>query len=708
MSPTLRTRLLASALLALSACSGDGQSAPDTGDTDGSGDTGVPGDTDGSGDTGVPDDTDGSGDSGGEACPEHPVWTGDAANPDCDALNDGHCMFPWPSSLYLVADPTTETSRRLRFRASAMPENFQAVRIDATPYARLDGYSVGTPIMARFARLDISSMATDHDLAPSLAADAPILLFEVAPDGSLSRVPYWVELDAQQPDTDAKTLFVRPGVILDEATRYIVAMRNLRDTDGAAIEPSYAFRMLRDGTPRCDARVADRAIAFEDIFARLSDAGVDRGSLQLAWDFNTMSSDAMHRDILSIRDQMLAKLAAESQPLTVTEVEEFTPEQNDTIAFEVRGTFRVPNYTTERTFYQGDEGVTGYVLNRDATGAVTQNTEAPWLEQPFWIRVPRSALDGTPHRLVQYGHGLLGSGDEVGAGYNGKIANDHKYIFFATNWIGMAEEDFGRTNFVVFELSRFVWLAERLQQGVVNFLGLARQMKQQAGALEALSSRGVVVDDSELYYSGISQGGIFGATYMALSTDVTRGHLGVPGQNYSTLLHRSVDFEEFFVALRGAYRTPQNIAVCLGLIQLLWDSTDPVSFYRHIKAEPFAGTPTHDVLAGPARGDYQVSPTTMEVVARSGFGIGAMANWDDEYPVSLATETPYPHVGSGIVLWRFGNAWPPPGNAPPPEDELGDPHSKPRRQANHNAQMDHFFRTGEIIDVCGGDGCQPD
>jgi hypothetical protein len=74
--------------------------------------------------------------------------------------------------------------------------------------------------------------------------------------------------------------------------------------------------------------------------------------------------------------------------------------------------------------------------------------------------------------------------------------------------------------------------------------------------------------------------------------------------------------------------------------------------------------------------------------------------------VPLVTPVPYPQTGSGIVLYGFGNPWPRPGNHPP-MDDVGDPHGKPRELAWHNEQMFHFFRTGEIEDVCGGDGCTP-
>jgi hypothetical protein len=104
-------------------------------------------------------------------------------------------------------------------------------------------------------------------------------------------------------------------------------------------------------------------------------------------------------------------------------------------------------------------------------------------------------------------------------------------------------------------------------------------------------------------------------------------------------------------------------------------------------------------------------------------------------PVALVAAQPFPYVGSGMVLWDFGTPWPLPGNVPPQADDAGpcgdggkckesfeckqiadgsshcigkDPHELPRRSKSHTQQMMHFFHTGEIIDVCGGDGCQPD
>jgi hypothetical protein len=230
-------------------------------------------------------------------------------------------------------------------------------------------------------------------------------------------------------------------------------------------------------------------------------------------------------------------------------------------------------------------------------------------------------------------------------------------------------------------------------------------MRDQFPTLPEVVERGITIDTADHYYSGISQGGIFGGTYMALTTDITRGHLGVPGQNYSTLLQRSVDFDPFFFALDHIYPDSRDQQILLAAVQCLWDRVDSVSHYRHISEDPLPDTPEHAVLLASATGDYQVALVTNEISARSDLGVALMADYGKE--VWGVEETDYPHVGSGLVNYSFGNPWPPAGNIPP-TDDLGDPHGKPRKLDHHTEQMIHFFRTGEIIDVCGGDGCTPD
>lgn len=630
---------------------------------------------------------------------------------DCDPLDERECALPWPSNLYLRRDPARRTGYTVTLGPTSMPANLSESHADPGSLRFLDGYGVGTPIITYFRDIDIAAMAHEETLERSMAADAPVLLFEV--DGTtLRRVPYWVELDSAhwEPNASERVLFVRPAVILKEATRYVVAFRNLRTTSGQAIAPSAAFRRLRDGMTEGDPALGPRQARFNEVFTLLGSAGVQRAELTLAWDWNTASSESLHGRLLSMRDEAL-RLVGESGPqLYITSVERYERPGGDAgrtdehIALSIEGDIRVPNFMRSRRA----SGFGVWELVTDASGRPTINAAEPDTPLHFWVRIPHSAINGPPHGLVQYGHGLLGSGEEVEAGYNSRIANDHNLIFFAANLQGMSEEDVGPVLGSVRDVGNFQWVAQRQMQGLVGWAVLARAIRARLAEVPQVRDAGVRVNREELFYSGISQGGIFGATYLAISPDITRGHLGVPGNNYNLLLRRSVDFEGYGNMIRTQYPLARHQALGLAYVQLHWDQTDPVSYLRHITQEPFVGNQAHHGLWAPARGDYQVSVMTNEMAARSGMGISLMAHYDRDRTPWGITQQAYPHRGSGVVLYSYNNPWPAVGNQPPTREMLGDPHGRPRREAWHQRQMVTFFRTGEIIDVCGGNGCTPD
>jgi hypothetical protein len=269
---------------------------------------------------------------------------------------------------------------------------------------------------------------------------------------------------------------------------------------------------------------------------------------------------------------------------------------------------------------------------------------------------------------------------------------------------GMSGDDVPVILEVITDLGRFVHMSDHLHQGLLTYLALTRTMARHFPTLPEVRDLGIAVDPQRIYYSGNSQGGIYGGSFMALSPETLRGHLGVPGQNYSLMLHRSLDFIPFLLPLEIFYPKSVDRLVALGSLQTLWDMVDPSSYYHHITAAPFPGNDPKTVLLTSATGDYQVPLLSNEITARSGAGVALMSDYGKDVP--LVEEAAYPHTGSGIVNFSFGNPWPPAGNLPP-SDEFGDPHGKPRKREHAQRQMVHFFETGEIIDVCGGDGCTP-
>jgi hypothetical protein len=663
-------------------------------------DTGMAGDVGGV-DMGAPDAASGP-DGGGDAGVDMGPLTYPAAN--CDALDEAECAMPWPSNLFMAPDDTRQTGYTLTFSNRTLPASVLGRSVDPQPYRRLDGYGLGTPLLTVFPDIDVSQMAGQRSIERSLEPDAPIVWLAVAEDGSTSRVPYFVELDSYATEPDETTLFVRPAVILEEATRYVVAFRDLRRTDGSAIEPSEAFRRLRDGDLGDDEVLQRRAPRFEEIFNILEDENIARDDLTLAWDFVTASSDALHGPMLHVRDAGFAAAGPRGPALEVQNVTEYVAADDGSglpvhehIALEIEATMEVPHFMEEHNAYK-------WRFHRDASGQIVQNGTRT---ADVLVRVPHTALDGTPHGLVTYGHGLFGSRHEIRAGHLGLFAHDYNFIMVAVDLTGMSHVDLENAESAVLDMSGFVAIADRLHQGMLEYLLVTRSARERLGALDALTTRNVSVDADRQYYFGGSQGGIFGATFMALTPDIERGFLAVPGNNYSTLLTRSTNFEPFLEGLESTYRPASRRALLLSTVQLLWDNTDPVSYLRRIRHDPLGQREPRDVLLAAARGDYQVSVLTNEIVARTRIGIPLLENYDDVRDPWDAPVVSYPHTGSGTVLYHFGNPWPDPGNLPP-MDGLGDPHGKLSEVEEAGTQIEHFFRTGEIIDVCGGKVCSFD
>ncbi|QDG53641.1 hypothetical protein FIV42_23710 [Persicimonas caeni] len=678
--------LLAALVLAASGCGDDGGGQDR--------DTGVTPSEDAGSDVGADaGDTSDSGDDADAGTVSYPLS-------ECDPLVEQQCAMPWPSNLYMAPDDTRATGYTLTFGETSLPANRNGSHIDPEPYARMDGYGLGVPIMAVFPDVDVSGMAGRYSVEESVAADAPVVLLRVSEDGNHERVPYWAELDVHAESADDQTLFVRPAVILEENARYVVAFRDLKTTAGADIAPSEAFQKLLDGDTGDDAALAARQARFDEVFTILEEAGVQRDSLTLAWDFRTASSDAMHGRMLQMRDEALAAMP-DGPEFTINEVREYVAQDDgsgkpvdDEIFLELEGTIEVPHYMRKLG--------NGYVFNLDDEGNLVQNGTR---DADVLIRVPHSAVD-EPAGLLTYGHGLLGSREEIYAGHLSQIANDYNYILVAVDLVGMSYRDQEAALTSVLDLSNFTKLADRLHQGMLEYILVTRAAGTRLPGLEEITSRNIQVYTDEQYYMGGSQGGIFGQTFMALTPDIERGYLAVPGNNYSTLLYRSTGFDPFHSNMKNTYGSALDRAVGIALMQLLWAGTEPVSYVRRIEDEPFDGTPTH-VLMTVAKGDYQVAVVTNEHIARTDIGIPILENYDaDRTPWNL-NEVSYPHTGSGIILYDFGNPWPDDGNAIS-DDGVGDPHSKLSGVPAAGEQLNHFLRTGEIIDVCEGAPCQFD
>jgi len=619
----------------------------------------------------------------------------------CDNRDRTECLLPFPNDRFTVPDKGMPTGRRVNLPLLAMPRNIAGKPIDPSELNRNDGFSPGSMILTVVPGLDLArtGAAPITDMARSLDPDQPIVLLNTRTG---KRHPFWAELDSNASNPARKALIVRPAVNLDEGTRYIVALRRMRDAKGRVIPPSAEFKAERDARKGTAGHI-------ESVFASLQKAGVDRRDLFLAWDFTVASRQNLTGRLLKIRDDAFASLHGGTPSFAVDKVSDFTPAQNRALMRQVQGSFTVPNYLNTPTGSTGSRF--NYVGSKD--GLPTRLGGTSTLTAKYTCNISRAAA-AKPARPSLYGHGLLGGQDEVNAGNVQTMAATQDFMFCATDWIGMATEDLPTVGSILVDVSNFPALADRAQQGMLNFLFLARLMKDPRAfaANGAFRANGrSLIDTRAVYYDGNSQGGIMGGALMAVAQDITRGVLGVPGMNYSTLLNRSTDFATYSSIMYNAYPDKLDQQMVFALMQMLWDRAEADGYAAHMTDRPLPNTPAHTILMTPAFGDHQVANVAAEVEART---IGAAIHWPALAAGRSQDVTPfwgipriaaYPFRGSAFVIWDSHKTPAAPlGNTPPQTGD--DPHSYPRAQAADQALKSAFLQPdGAVVDTCVGRPC---
>ena len=622
----------------------------------------------------------------------------DVEHPDrCEAVGES-CLLPFPSDALTVADDTTATGRRVNLASASMPANADGVNVGVDRQNRNDGFSPGSAALVLVPGVDpaASGLPPITDIARSLDADSASVIIDATTGESW---PHWAELDANATDGTRRGLFLRPAVNYTEGHRIVIGLRNLVDSAGAPLGPTDAFRAFRDRLESDVPEVEARRPAMERVFADLEAAGVDREELVVAWDFTVISTGSLTGPLVHMRDDAFEQLGDAAPAFTITSaVEDFEDVRGRII---IDGTFDVP-------LYLDGDGSPGTGLN------LTEDPDLPTANGSFTARfrcqITPATSGAAPGAGVLYGHGLLGTEQQVTSAGPTLLAQNHNYVVCGTALIGMAEEDTANAASILVDPSNFSTLADRLLQGHLNTLFLGRLMRHPDGFVSDTAFRTFadepLLDVDELSYYGISQGGIMGPVSTAVSTDWDRGAFGVPGVNYSTLLNRSVDFDTFQQILDPAFPDELDQAIVLLVIQMLWDRGEGNGYVNHFR-EPLPGLAPKFALLQGALGDFQVANVAMDVMARSmGASVGAadVRSTDVEPFWGIDRIESYPFDGSAVFLFDSGTPLPPITNTPPRGGT--DPHEDVRRAAAAYDQIAAFLRPdGAVVDTCGGGPC---
>lgn len=617
---------------------------------------------------------------------------------ECDPLNPEVCALPWPSNLYITGEVGED--EELFFIAGSLPINADETAVDVERLAVHDGYSVDTPIVVLLPDVDASALPTALEIERSLEDDAPILLFRR--DGiRLSRVAYWVETDVAEGDPARRLLFVRPAERLLPGTSYIVAFRDLLRTDGTPVPRSPAFQQLLDRETEGTV-LENRQDRFDELLSTLFDEGVGRDELQLAWDFKTASRQRLVFRLQSMRDtydQIRAEVGPVRFTFTSTTIHEDDPNRFVTL----EGEMEVPWFLRPETI----NGVQGEVLNTagDPT-PLPVGTRAV----PFRIEIPPTASDDVrdPPRstVVQLGHPIFSDAAVAASDGMARFATEQRLVLAATDWPGLTAGDAPLHAAATRDLNLLQFVVDRIHQGFVNQWALTDAMKDYFGRAYVLSVLNTVPED--VHYYGLDGAASVGPALLATTPGLERGVLAAGFFDPVTAAGRS--------ALWSAYlRGPEDDLVdAYGSVADAWVGVLTAQmFHDYVMSSLYVGlldggsapfVASRALFTG-VKGD-RVAPTVdLEVLARtSTYTVSWLENPPEGRDFSRLETTPYPHAGSGVVLFDVGAPFPPPGmNIPEGPDP--DPHDVLFELEAHRTLLRRFVETGVIEDVCGGEAC---
>jgi hypothetical protein len=621
----------------------------------------------------------------------------------CQPLLPGYdCLLPYPSDFFLVEDTAQPSGKRVEHFAPARPVTRRGVNADTHTGRPTDGFSRIPFIVAAFpaAVSDEGLVGLFGDLGRTATPQSVTLLLE---ERSGQGIAHFVDLDPRAQDDQRRALILHPLAPLKERTRYLVAIRGLKQKDGSLVEAPEGFRRLRDGEGLGDPRLSPLRADYEErIFPALEAFGVPRAELQLAWAFTTGSDEQVQRDMLRVRELTLQWLAQHTPEVSVDQVVE-NPTAD--IWRRVRGTVTMPLFLTDT--------LPGAQLHRDALGQVAQNGTATF---PFTAQVPVSVRDlPGPGRSLMYGHGFFGGTGELEGAAARQISNRMDAVTFAADWWGMHTGDVGKVADALTGRPAATFDSfERLHQAMANWLTLSAAIERSAPALPAFQrplGRGAPNDGQPLHageaeaFIGVSQGHVLGGVMAALNPDVRRAVLHVGGSGFTHMMFRARPFEQFLDLLQITISDPLEQQKWVATLQRQFDRFDPATYAPYLTQEPLPGGPAdRRVLMQLGVADTQVPNLGMHLHARAA---GVPQLEDGSEPIFGLPRVAPPHEGSALATYDFGHdprAMNGQATLPASENEV---HDGVRQLDAALAQMRAFFDQGVVVHACQG-RCDPE
>ena len=626
---------------------------------------------------------------GGEGPQELPLAYGKG----CQPLYDGaDCFLPYPSDFFLRKSALTPSGFEIFHEGEGKLLTKEEYSADVNDWKAADGFSLHSPIIFMLdARVSLSNcVGILDDKTQSLSKDHCTLII----DETGQAVAHFVDVDARAEADGKQMIILRPLSGLNPQSTYVVAVQGLKDLNGKWVDAPLGFKALRDDHIDNAELAAQRSLYETDIFPLLTDFGLAREDLQLAWRFTTGSREWATTDMLQSRALVLEWLKTHTPHI---EIEAVLEETSGASAISVYGKMTGPLVM--------ENPAPGALIARDTEGKVRLNGDVTF---PFVATIPKSIIEsGVAGFPLMFGHGFFGERTEAETGTVRNIGQELSAVVFAVDWQGMSLHDMGPVvSNLGNEAAYALQFTDRVTQGVVNHLVMGHAIKNQMSSLEAFQfSDGTPLYDPEnLNYLGISMGHILGGLLAGLSPDIGGYCLNVGGAVFTHIMSRAIPFAPFLAILDVSVPDPFIQQKLIATLQPIFDRIDPAMWAPYVLSMPLPDetevTPRH-VLMQIGIGDTAVPNFSSYQHARL-LGLDMLSpSPASPYGLPAVQESLENPMTSGLTIFDYGidDSFYHEAKA---SDVATPAHEAVRRTPEALEQLKVFFTEGRIIHPCEG------
>ena len=306
--------------------------------------------------------------------------------------------------------------------------------------------------------------------------------------------------------------------------------------------------------------------------------------------------------------------------------------------------------------------------------------------------------------MLVFGHGLMSAPtNELNSKVHKSLAQRLCMVEVGTYWLGLSEDDEVMVGTQIpTDWSKMPLITDRLHQGHLNTHALVKLMKGNFLADSSMKVNGKAVSDGkEIYYLGISLGGIQGVAFAALNKDIERYVFNVGAGWWSMMMERSSNFDKYAGFMRMYYKSALDRMILIALSQSLWDGTDPITYSSFVRTSPLPGQKKKYIISQESRHDDQVPNIATRAVVR-GMGLPLLTPRVEKVHGLVEKAGP---LESAYVQWDTQ-----PPIKPPKENLL--PKSPPIAQSAHDLvrhlesfskQLETFYKVdGKVVHTCSG------